>query len=117
MANDDVPGGGGAEWAVTTGRVRRARAVGAGVGGSGANGSINEHSRIAFFERHLEVVEAVVAEGVPLKGYFAWSLLDNYDWALAHGKRFGLVYVNYETLERVPKENYWAWRETRARVR
>ena len=89
MANDDVPGG----------------------GGSGANGSINDQARITYFERHLEVVEAVVAEGVPLKGYFAWSLLDNYEWALGYGKRFGLVYVDYETLERVPKESYGAWRE------
>ena len=87
MANDDRPGG-----------------------GSGADGSINDQARITYFERHLEVVEAVVAEGVPLKGYFAWSLLDNYEWALGYGKRFGLVYVDYETLERVPKESYNQWK-------
>ena len=46
--------------------------------------------------------------GVPVRGYFVWSLLDNFEWAFGYSRRFGLVYVDYETLERIPKASY-AW--------
>jgi len=45
-------------------------------------------------------------DGVPVEGYFVWSLLDNYEWILGYGRRFGLVYVDYPTLERVPKDSF-----------
>ena len=44
-----------------------------------------------------------IQEGVPVHGYFAWSLLDNFEWAYGYAKRFGLIYVDYETLQRIPK--------------
>jgi beta-glucosidase len=44
-----------------------------------------------------------VAEGIPVKGYFLWSLLDNFEWLWGYTKRFGMTYVNYETMQRTPK--------------
>ena len=60
-----------------------------------------------------------VADGVPVKGYFVWSLLDNFEWAYGYSKRFGIVYVDYPTLERVPKDSFYWYRDfiaTRART-
>jgi beta-glucosidase len=48
---------------------------------------------------------------VPLKGYFAWSLLDNFEWAWGYWKRFGLVYIDFATLERVPKGSFYWYRD------
>jgi beta-glucosidase len=56
-----------------------------------------------------------MAQGVPLKGYFIWSLLDNFEWALGYDKRFGLVHVDFETLEREPKASWHALRRAIAR--
>ena len=52
-----------------------------------------------------------VARGVPVRGYFVWSLLDNFEWALGYSKRFGLVYVDYPTLERIPKDSFYWYRD------
>ena len=54
---------------------------------------------------------SAIADGVPLRGYFVWSLLDNFEWALGYSKRFGLVYVDYPTLERVPKDSFYWYRD------
>jgi beta-glucosidase len=59
--------------------------------------------RIMFLREHFIWAQRAVREGLPLKGYFVWSLLDNFEWARGFSKRFGLVYVNYRTLERTPK--------------
>lgn len=59
--------------------------------------------RVMFLKQYLKQVHRSVAEGYPLKGYFAWSLLDNFEWSWGYAKRFGLVYTNYETQERIPK--------------
>ena len=56
--------------------------------------------RVRFLRRHLEAAFDAIESGVPLRGYFAWSLLDNFEWALGYGPRFGLVHVDYRTLER-----------------
>ena len=58
--------------------------------------------------RHLAEARRAIAEGVPLKGYFIWSLLDNYEWSFGYEKRFGLVHVDFETLERRPKASFRA---------
>lgn len=59
--------------------------------------------RCAYFASHLAEVRAALADGVPVRGYFAWSLLDNFEWAFGYTKRFGLVHVDYATQARTPK--------------
>jgi beta-glucosidase len=53
-------------------------------------------------------VQEAIAEGAPVAGYFCWSLMDNYEWALGYEKRFGLVHVDFESLARTPKASYQA---------
>ncbi|MGO4917041.1 GH1 family beta-glucosidase [Pseudogemmobacter sp. W21_MBD1_M6] len=72
------------------------------------NGQVNDQPRIAYLDAHLAACRRAIDEGVPLKGYFAWSLLDNYEWSLGYEKRFGLVYIDFETLQRTPKASYEA---------
>ena len=57
-------------------------------------------ARVSFLRRHLEAALDALERGVPLRGYFAWSLLDNFEWAQGFGPRFGIVHVDYATLER-----------------
>ncbi|SPF80783.1 GH1 family beta-glucosidase [Pseudoprimorskyibacter insulae] len=73
-----------------------------------ANGVVDDPARIDYINRHLAKVRQAIDEGVPVDGYFVWSLLDNYEWALGYEKRFGLVHVHFETLERTPKNSYHA---------
>jgi beta-glucosidase len=68
-------------------------------------GEINDEGRRKYLERHLESAHAAVQEGAPLDGYFAWSLLDNYEWAEGYARRFGLVHVDFETQERTLKKS------------
>ncbi len=66
--------------------------------------------RIAYLQAHLAQVQTAILRGVPVTGYYAWTLMDNYEWAEGYRdeSRFGLIYVNRETLERIPKESfYW----------
>ena len=77
----------------------------------GPDGSIADPQRIAYFEGHLEEISQLVADGVPVRGYFAWSLLDNYEWAFGYSKRFGIVHVDYDTMARTPKDSYLGWRQ------
>ncbi|MEC3861148.1 GH1 family beta-glucosidase [Mesobacterium sp. TK19101] len=72
------------------------------------NGAVSDQPRIDYLNAHLDAVKRAIADGVPLQGYFIWSLLDNYEWALGYEKRFGLVHVDFETLERTPKASYHA---------
>jgi beta-glucosidase len=67
--------------------------------------------RIAFLAAHLEAARRAVDEGVPLRGYFVWSLLDNFEWALGYDKRFGLVHVDFATQARHPKASWRALRQ------
>ncbi|MEL7213830.1 MAG: GH1 family beta-glucosidase [Pseudomonadota bacterium] len=68
----------------------------------------DDQDRIAYLNAHVAKARQALAEGVPLKGYFIWSLLDNYEWALGYEKRFGLVHVDFDTLQRTPKASYEA---------
>lgn len=70
------------------------------------NGAVADPARIDYLNQHLSAVKQAVADGCPVKGYFIWSLLDNYEWALGYDKRFGLVHVDFETLKRTPKDSY-----------
>jgi len=70
------------------------------------DGFVRDTDRIAFLESHLERCLDAVGRGVDLRGFFAWSLLDNFEWAEGYGKRFGLVGVDYESFARRPKASY-----------
>jgi beta-glucosidase len=72
------------------------------------NGHVHDPERTAYIERHLDAVARALDAGVPLAGYFVWSLLDNFEWSQGYSQRFGIVYVDFDTLERVPKTSY-AW--------
>ncbi|MEU6312742.1 GH1 family beta-glucosidase [Streptomyces sp. NPDC047014] len=69
---------------------------------------IEDPQRIAYLESHLAVVHQALADGAPVKGYFLWSLLDNFEWAYGYSKRFGIVHVDYETQARTPRASaHW----------
>ncbi|GAA2796463.1 GH1 family beta-glucosidase [Kitasatospora paracochleata] len=73
-----------------------------------ADGTVDDQPRIDYLAGHLDAVAAAVAEGVDVRGYFTWSLIDNFEWAEGYHQRFGLVHVDFETQRRTPKASY-AW--------
>lgn len=79
--------------------------------GPDSNGEVNDERRIQYIKSHLESVEAALSEGVPLSGYFAWSLLDNFEWAEGYDKRFGLVHVDFESQKRTLKKSAYVFRD------
>lgn len=74
-------------------------------GPDGSDHHIPDEKRIQYLESHISACKEAIELGVPLRGYFAWSLLDNFEWAHGYKKRFGMVWVDYGTLERTPKES------------
>ncbi len=68
-----------------------------------ADGRVEDFARIQYLRSHLRMVHRAVKEGLPVRGYHLWSLLDNFEWAYGYSKRFGIVHVNYETFQRTPK--------------
>jgi beta-glucosidase len=76
-----------------------------------SNGTVHDPERISYVERHVDAIRRAVDHGVPVHGYFLWSLLDNFEWTHGYSQRFGIVYVDYETLERVPKASYFWYRD------
>jgi len=76
--------------------------------GPNASGKINDLRRISYLDKHLNALLDAIGQGVNLGGYFQWSLLDNFEWSLGYQKRFGIVFVDYESQKRTPKESaYW----------
>lgn len=74
----------------------------------GPDGQVDDPLRVSFLKRHLAAAARVIATGVPLRGYFVWSLLDNFEWAHGYSKRFGLIYVDYQTQQRTLKTSaHW----------
>jgi beta-glucosidase len=71
------------------------------------DGRIRDVRRIAYLHDHIVQVHRALSEGVPVRGYFVWSLTDNFEWAHGYGMRFGLVYVDYGTQTRTVKESGW----------
>jgi beta-glucosidase len=67
--------------------------------------------RVAYYDSHLAAVLAAQRRGADVRGYFGWSLLDNYEWAEGYQKRFGMVHVDYQTQKRTPKTSYRAFQE------
>ncbi|HEX4259230.1 MAG TPA: family 1 glycosylhydrolase, partial [Streptosporangiaceae bacterium] len=79
------------------------------------DGAVDDPDRVAYLHGHLQAARRAIVDGVPLRGYFAWSLMDNFEWAHGYSKRFGLVFVDYGTQRRIPKRSA-AWYEEVART-
>ncbi len=72
------------------------------------DGSCDDARRIDYLDLHLRAIRDAIDEGVDIRGYYQWSLLDNFEWALGYDKRFGLVHVDFDTMERTPRASaYW----------
>jgi beta-glucosidase len=71
----------------------------------GTDGTVADPDRVAYLDAHFRVALEAIQSGIDLRGYFVWSLLDNFEWAWGYSKRFGLVYVDYETQQRIPKDS------------
>jgi beta-glucosidase len=75
------------------------------------DGQVRDPERLAYLEAHLAAIGQAIDDGVGVNGYFVWSLLDNFEWHYGYRKRFGIVYVDYPTLERVPKSSFYWYRD------
>jgi len=75
------------------------------------DGKINDAERISFLRDHFMALHRAIESGVPIKGCMVWSLMDNFEWAYGYSKPFGLVHVNFNTLERIPKASYYWYNE------
>lgn len=73
------------------------------------NGEVKDDNRTAYFHSHLNAVNSAIEQGVDIRGYFAWSLMDNFEWALGYSKRFGIVHVDYNTQKRTVKQSGLAY--------
>ena len=72
------------------------------------DGKVHDPQRIDFMARYLRAIRRAMEEGVPVAGYFYWSIMDNFEWADGYKERFGLVHVDYQTQKRTPKDSaYW----------
>ena len=75
------------------------------------DGAVHDPERTAYLDAYIAAVGRAIADGAPVKGYFVWSFLDNFEWGHGYSKRFGIVYVDYPTLERVPKDSFYWYRD------
>ena len=71
----------------------------------GTDGGVADPQRIRFLERHLMAVDTAIKSGVDVRGYFIWSLMDNFEWAYGYERRFGITHVDYTTQVRTPKHS------------
>ncbi|MDR1633709.1 MAG: beta-glucosidase [Bifidobacteriaceae bacterium] len=79
------------------------------------DGAVHDSDRIAYLDAHLRAARAAIDAGVDLRGYFVWTSTDNFEWALGESARFGLIYLDYETQRRIPKDSYRWFRDVVAR--
>lgn len=79
------------------------------------NGAVHDPQRESFINDHMQATLRAIDAGANVKGFFYWSLLDNYEWAFGYEKRFGIVHVDFDTLARTPKSSYHALRAALAR--
>ena len=75
---------------------------------------VHDFQRIRYISDHLDMCREAIREGVPLKGYFCWSFIDNYEWTEGYSKRFGIVYCDYGTQRRIPKDSAYFLRDVMA---
>lgn len=71
----------------------------------GADGRVHDQERIDYLRTHLAAVHAAISAGVDVRGYYVWSLLDNFEWAWGYSERFGIIHVDYQTQRRTPKDS------------
>jgi beta-glucosidase len=76
------------------------------------DGRVRDDSRTKYLKQHLTALSRSIESGVNIKGYLTWSLLDNFEWAEGYSKRFGIVYVNYRTQERIKKDSFYWYKQT-----
>jgi beta-glucosidase len=76
------------------------------------DGRAHDKPRIEYLKKHFEVCAQAIREQINLKGYFVWSFMDNFEWTAGYTKRFGIVYVDYATQERIPKDSAYFFRDT-----
>lgn len=69
------------------------------------DGMVDDPDRVAYYDAHIDAVEQALEQGVPVRGYFAWSLIDNFEWAYGYSKRFGIIHVDHETQQRTLKRS------------
>jgi beta-glucosidase len=69
------------------------------------DGAVHDDRRIGYLQEHFAAAHRAVEDGVNLRGYFVWSLMDNYEWSYGYSKRFGVVHVDYETQKRTLKDS------------
>jgi beta-glucosidase len=74
-----------------------------------ADGQVHDPERVDYLLTHLQAGVDAIEQGVDLRGYFAWSLLDNFEWAFGYEQRFGIVHVDYDTQVRTPKDSARAY--------
>jgi beta-glucosidase len=78
---------------------------------AGADGVVHDADRVDYLRAHIGAVHEAIRRGVDIRGYYAWSLMDNFEWAWGLSKRFGIVHVDYDTLERQPKHSALWYRD------
>jgi beta-glucosidase len=76
------------------------------------NGNVKDHNRVAYLQEHISAVHDAIDVGVNVQGYFVWSLLDNFEWALGYSRRFGIVWVDFPSGNRLKKESFFWYRDT-----
>jgi beta-glucosidase len=79
--------------------------------GPDENGRVADTRRLHYLRDHFAAARRAMDNGVPLAGYFVWSLMDNFEWAKGYKQRFGVVWVDYETQQRIPKDSALWYRE------
>jgi len=76
----------------------------------GTDGAVRDPQRIRYLDQHLDACLGALEDGVNLKGYFIWSLLDNFEWGFGYSRRFGIVWIDYDTGRRIPKSSFHWYR-------
>jgi beta-glucosidase len=75
------------------------------------NGEVNDTRRVAYLTNHLASLQSAIAQGAPVVAYYAWSLLDNFEWAYGYAKRFGMIHVNFHTQKRTLKRSAHTYKQ------
>lgn len=75
------------------------------------DGQVHDPARIDYLKRYISKVKEAISDGIDIRGYFVWSLMDNFEWASGYSKRFGLIHIDYETQKRTPKDSYYWYRD------